>query len=53
MKKTPVDPEDYHAGPEAVIRFEQLAKKVVTTPPPRQKPTRRGRKKKRPAAERR
>lgn len=46
MKKTPLDPEDYHAGPEAAIRFEQLAKKVLTTPPPRPKPPRAGRKKK-------
>lgn len=52
MKKTPLDPEDYHAGPEATIRFEQLAKKVVSTPPP-QKPRQTERKKKRPAAARR
>ncbi len=51
MNKPRLGPEDYHVGPKAAIRFEQLAKKVLTTPPP-PKPQRGGRKKKRPSAER-
>ena len=43
MKRRPTPAREYIEGPEAIQRFETLAKRMLTTPPLRPKARRTGR----------
>ena len=49
MKRRPTPAIEYLEGPEALQRFEALAKRLLTTPPLRPKARRTGRPKRSPA----
>ena len=50
MKRRPPPAREYIEGPEAIQRFETLAKRILTTPPLRPKARRTGRPKRSHAA---